>query len=141
MKFLDVLTIGSKILDRVLPDPQQKAAAQLELMKLQQAGEFQELDAQLQRDLAQIEVNRAEAASSDLFRGGWRPAVGWICAFGLGYQMLLRPLLGWTAMNLWGWNEPPSLELDTLLTLLFGLLGLGAYRTVERIKGVTAPGR
>ena len=49
--------------------------------------------------------------------------------------MIVRPLFGWAATNWLGWNAPPALELDTLLTLLFGLLGLGAYRTVEKVKG------
>ena len=125
-----------KIIDKLIPDPQAKAAAQLEAMKLAQAGEFKDIDAQLQRDLAQIGVNQAEAQSPDLFRSGWRPFVGWTCGGGLFYQILLRPLLGWAAQNLWQWMPPPSLEMDTLLTLLFGLLGLGAYRTAEKIKGV-----
>lgn len=124
-----------KIIDKLIPDPQAKAAAQLEAMKLAQAGEFKEIDAQLQRDLAQIQVNQTEAASPDFFRSGWRPFVGWTCGGGLFYQIMLRPLLGWAAQNLWQWMPPPSLEMDTLLTLLFGMLGLGAYRTAEKIKG------
>jgi hypothetical protein len=49
--------------------------------------------------------------------------------------VLARPILGWLAMNLWKWDMPPGLEMDTLMTLLFGMLGLGAYRTAERIRG------
>lgn len=138
MNVLDIL-VGpvTKILDKVIPDPQAKAQAQLEMLRLNQAGEFKELDSQLQRDLAQVEINKIEAGSDSFFKSGWRPAVGWTCAGGLAYQILIRPLIGWTCANLWGWTAPPSLEMDTLLTLLFSMLGLGAYRTAEKIKGAT----
>jgi hypothetical protein len=138
MNVLDIL-VGpvTKILDKVIPDPQAKAQAQLEMLRLNQAGEFKEIDSQLQRDLAQVEINKIEAGSDSFFKSGWRPAVGWTCAGGLAYQILIRPLIGWTCANLWGWTAPPSLEMDTLLTLLFSMLGLGAYRTAEKIKGAT----
>lgn len=135
MNVLDILTIGSKILDRVLPDPAQKAAATLEMFKAQQAGEFKELDNELQRDLAQIAVNQAEAQSPDFFRGGWRPAVGWCCVLGLVYTFLAQPLLVW-ASGIWHSPAPPALDMGTLLTLLAGMLGLGTLRTAEKVKGV-----
>ena len=128
------LEVGLKLLEKLIPDPQAKAQAQLELLKLEQAGEFKELDLDMQGRLAQADINKAEANSGDAFRAGWRPLVGYICALGLGYQLLARPLLEWLSMSL-GWAIPPPLETDTLLTLLFGMLGLGAYRTVEKVKG------
>lgn len=133
--FSPLIELGAKIIDKVIPDPQAKAQAQLELIRLQQQGELAELNAQVQLAMGQQKINEVEAASDGVFKGGWRPATGWICAAGLGYQMFLRPLLGWAAVNLWGWDSPPPLEMDTLLTLLFGMLGLGAYRTVEKVKG------
>lgn len=123
------------IIDKIIPDPQAKAAAQLEAMKLAQAGEFKEIDAQLQRDIAQIEVNKLEAQSPDLFRGGWRPAVGWVCVIGLLYTYLGRPLLAW-ASGIWAVPAPPALDLGDLLILLGGMLGLGTLRTAEKVKGV-----
>ena len=129
-----LIDAGLKVLDRVLPDPTQKAAAQLELLKLQQAGEFKALEADLQLALAQTEVNKVEAASPDLFKSGWRPGAGWICVLGLAYQFLAQPLAAWaSAIN--GWPVPPVLQLGDLYGLLFGMLGLGAYRSVERVKG------
>ena len=129
-----LIDAGLKVLDRVLPDPTQKAAAQLELLKLQQAGEFKQLEADLQLALAQTEINKVEAASPDLFKSGWRPGAGWICVLGLAYQFLAQPLAAWaSAIN--GWPAPPVLELGDLYGLLFGMLGLGAYRSVERVKG------
>ena len=129
-----LLDAGLKVLDRVLPDPAQKAAAQLELLKLQQAGEFRVLEADLQLALAQTEINKVEAAAPDAFRGGWRPAAGWVCVAGLAYQFLFQPLAAWSS-GIQGWLAPPVLQLGDLYGLLFGMLGLGAYRSVERVKG------
>lgn len=130
-----LIPILGNLLDKVLPDPAVAAEAKLKAMELAQSGELAQLDAQTRLALAQIEVNKEEAKSESLFKSGWRPAAGWACVGGLTYQILVRPILGWVAQNLWGWSLPPSLEMDTLGTLLFGLLGLGAYRTAEKIKG------
>jgi hypothetical protein len=47
---------------------------------------------------------------------------------------MFRPIVGWVMSNWLHWTAPPSLEMETLLTLLFGMLGLGAYRTYERVR-------
>jgi hypothetical protein len=131
VNILDILKIGSTILDRVIPDPQARAAAQLEMFKAQQAGEFKELDNDLQLALAQNETNKIEASSDMFFKSGWRPFVGWVCGTGLAYQFLIRPLL----VGITG-HEYPELDMGTLITLLGGLLGLGSLRTFEKAKGV-----
>lgn len=130
-----LLELGSRLIDRIFPDETARDAAKLELLKQQQEGAFKELEADMRLAMGQLEVNKAEAESPDWFRGGWRPAVGWVCAAGLGYQFLLRPLLTFSlALN--GENIPlPGLEMETLMTLLFGMLGLGAYRTAEKLRG------
>lgn len=123
------------VIDKVLPDPQQAAEAKLRALELGQRGELAQLDADVRLALGQMEINKAEA-TTDLFRGGWRPATGWLCAAGLTYQFLLQPLLPWFAA-LAGATVPPLPEIDneTLLILLTGMLGLGGLRTVERVKG------
>jgi hypothetical protein len=130
------LSIGDKLIDRLWQDPAKKQEAQLELLKLAQTGELAQLTADTDLAKAQIGVNAVEAASENLFKSGWRPAVGWVCVSALGYQMFLRPLLGWATANLLHWTAaPPSLELDSLMTVLFGILGLGAYRSFDLVKG------
>ena len=136
MNFLDFLPTIAKIIDKLIPDPQAKAQAQLDLLKLQQAGEFKELDAELALKLEQIKVNALEAQSPDLFRGGWRPFVGWVCGTGLAVQFLVAPLATWSAALYGHAVAFPSLDMGTLMTLLGGLLGLGTLRTTEKIKGV-----
>lgn len=136
MGILDFLPVIGKVLDRVIPDPAAKAQAQLDLIKLQQAGEFKELDAQLQVTLEQIKVNAIEAQSSDFFRGGWRPFVGWVCGVGLAVQFLIAPIATWVAALMGHALAFPPLDMGTLMTLLAGMLGLGTLRTAEKVKGV-----
>lgn len=124
----------AQILDKVLPDPQAAADAKLKMMEMAQRGDLAQLQADTALAQGQIDTNKVEAASDSLFKSGWRPAAGWVCVSGLAYQNLLSPLLGWAAQNLWRWSAPPTLEMDTLMTLLIGLLGLGAFRTYEKVR-------
>ena len=123
------------VLEKVLPDPQAAADAKVKLLELAQKGELAVLDAETKLALGQIEVNKTEAGT-DMFRGGWRPATGWACVFGLVYQFLVQPLLPWLVTVLGGSVPPlPPIDNETLMVLLTGMLGLGGLRTFERIKG------
>lgn len=125
-----------KIIDKIIPDPQAKAVALLELEKLRQSGELAQLNADLQQALAQSDVNKAEAASASVFVSGWRPFVGWMCGCGLGFQIVVAPLAEWAA-NLAGHPVAfPPLDTSVLGTMLMGMLGLGGMRTYEKISGV-----
>lgn len=125
-----------QIIDKVVPDPAAKAQAQLAVLTLNQQGQLQSEADQLQLALAQASVDNTEAASDSLFRAGWRPFVGWICASGLLYAFLLAPLLGWLA-SIRHLPAPPTLDMSTLIPLLGSLLGLGAMRTYEKVTGTT----
>lgn len=125
-----LLNIGSQLIDRLWPDPQKAAEAKLELYKLQSSGELQTM-------LAQMEINKVEAANPSLFVAGWRPCIGWVCATALFYQYLLRPLVIGFAPS-FGITPPPFPGLDeNLWQLMMGMLGLGGLRTFEKIQGVT----
>ena len=125
-----VLSLGGKIIDRMFPDPAAKAAAELELLKLTQAGDLQTV-------LAQLEINAKEAAHPSVFVSGGRPFVMWVCGLGLAYATLLQPLLVWLA-SVKGWPSPPDVDADLLMYVLGGLLGLGGLRSVEKVKGVAS---
>lgn len=126
------------ILDKVIPDPEARAKAQLDLLRLQQEGQFKELDVQLQVNLAQAEINKIEAASQSGYQAGWRPLAGYVCVAGMGYEFLLRPLLPW-ALSVYGADAPPLPSLDgVLFELVFGMLGLGTLRTADRWKRMNA---
>ena len=130
-----VIPAITQVLDKVIPDPQAAADAKLRVMELAQKGELAVLDADLRLALGQIEANKAEA-TTDMFRGGWRPAVGWICVAGLAYQFILQPVLPWV-VALFGAQVPPlpAIDNESLMVLLTGMLGLGGLRTFERVKG------
>jgi|TARA_B110000967_G_C18588937_1_gene413448 hypothetical protein len=121
----------SGILDKVIPDSDMKAKLAHEIATMSDTHAQQAL-------LAQLEINKAEAASGSLFKGGWRPAVGWICAIAFGYHFVLQPLLVFV-LTASGVDLPdlPEFDMGTLLTVLGGMLGIGGLRTVEKAKGLT----
>lgn len=131
----DAVAVGLKLIDKWFPSQAEKDKAKLELLQMQQNGEFKYLDAMSKSDDGQVQINVEEAKSDSLFKSGWRPYIGWVCGAGFTYQLVFRPIISWLGTNVWQWQAPPSLEVETLTTLTFGLLGLGAYRTIEKIKG------
>lgn len=86
--------------------------------------------------MGQIEVNKVEAAHSSIFVAGWRPAVGWTGAAGLAYASILRPIADWIARIAGYTGELPQLDTTMLMTVLMGILGIGGFRTIEKVKGV-----
>ena len=118
--------VGSKVLDRVLPDPAQQAAAKLELLKLQQNGELAQIT-------GQMEINKVEAASSSLFVSGWRPSIGWVCGAGFAVQFIVGPLAEWGAALAGHPVKFPQMDTGTMMPLLLGMLGLGGLRTAEKL--------
>lgn len=135
MMWQALIPVLGSLLEKVLPDPQAQADAKLKLLELAQQGELAVLDAETKMALGQMEINKAEAGT-DMFRGGWRPATGWACVFGLVYQFLLQPLVPWVVTVMGGSVPPlPPIDNETLMVLLTGMLGLGGLRTFERIKG------
>ena len=119
------------LLDKFIPDADQKAKLAHEIATMG------EKHAQ-QLSLAQIEVNKAEASSGSFFKGGWRPFVGWVCAVAFAYHFVIQPLL--IFIFSYAGIEPPDLpefEMNTLFTVLGGLLGIGGLRTYEKQKQLT----
>jgi hypothetical protein len=126
-----LLDIGGKVLDRVLPDPAQQAAAKLELLKLQQNGELAQL-------AGQMDINKLEATNPSIFVSGWRPAIGWICGAGFAVQFVVGPLAEWGSALYGHPVKFPQMDTGTMMPLLLGMLGLGGMRTAEKIQGVAA---
>jgi hypothetical protein len=137
--------MGKGIINRIFPDPAQAAAAQLELLKMQQNGDLAQLAADTDLAKLQIQVNIEEAKHANIFVSGWRPAVGWCCAAAFAYSYVLLPFLQFVVFT-FGTAEmaaqlklAPALELSEMVPVLFGMLGLSGLRTAERIKGVVPP--
>lgn len=129
---IQLLGMVLPILERILPDEKTKEEAKLKALEMAQNGELAQLEASVKLALGQVEINKIEAAQ-DNFRGGWRPFCGWICGFGLAYTFLGQPILAWASAT-HGWSIPPTIDVDQLMVLLGGMLGLGGLRTYERIK-------
>lgn len=130
-----LIPVIGTLLDKVLPDPKMAAEAKFKIIEMAQKGELANLEADVKLAIAQTEVNKVEA-STDTFRGGWRPFIGWICGLGLGIQFIISPLFTWVSLLL-GYNVIfPILDSEVLMTLLFGMLGLGTLRTTEKLKRI-----
>jgi hypothetical protein len=98
--------------------------------------ELAKLDAQLAQ--GQIDVNKVEAASTSLFVSGWRPALGWVGAIALAYKYILYPFMCWVLLYYPDAHLPPASNAGELYPLIMGMLGLGGFRTYEKVKGVAA---
>ena len=102
-------------------------------MDIREAIKGKELDPQKLIEL-QSEINKVEAQHRSIFVSGWRPFTGWICAVALLYNFVLRDLAIWA----FGIEQvPPALQMEHLMTVLFGMLGLGGMRSMEKIKDKT----
>jgi hypothetical protein len=132
MSALDFFTPIAAIINKFVPDKAQAAIATQNLQASLQAGELQEQLEQLTSiTTAQSDVDKVEAASSNWFVAGWRPAIGWVCGLAFAFEFLLRPLLQW-GLAIAGHAVPlPSLD-STLTQLTYAMLGMGAMRTIEK---------
>lgn len=84
----------------------------------------------LKPSLAQIALNKVEAAHRSVFVAGWRPFIGWVCGFGLLNTFLLNPWIQWVTGK-----SGPELPRDVMLELVLAMLGFGIMRTAEKMKG------
>ena len=82
---------------------------------------------------AQIEVNKVEAGSTNLFVSGWRPFVGWTCGVALCYHFVLQPFLAFLLYSFGQQIALPTFDMTTLTTVLMGMLGLGGLRSYEKV--------
>lgn len=128
--------VVGQIISRVWPDPAQKAQITLEIERMQQAGEFKLIDAELERGRQQTEINKAEAQSVDRFVAGWRPFIGWVCGSALAWHYIGRPVADWVLMLAGNTTPIPAVDIGDLIVILLGMLGLGGLRTAEKVKGV-----
>lgn len=88
-----------------------------------------------QSEMVQAEINKIEAGHRTLFVAGWRPFIGWVCGVGFAYSFVLRDLMLWVFSSSTVVETLPALDNDTLMTLLYAVLGLGSLRTYEKITG------
>ena len=111
------------LLDKVVPDKDQREKLAHEIATLAEKQAHSQI-------IAQMEVNKQEAAHKSLFVAGWRPSVGWVCCLAMAFNYIGFPLLSAAGI------ETTTLELDTMLPVLLGMLGLGGMRSYEKSAGV-----
>jgi len=125
-----VFDFGTKVIDRLFPDPDKKQEAKLKLFELQQNGELAQLAAETDLLKGQLAINVEEAKSSSLFVSGWRPALAWGCLAVVLINSLMQ-----IAMHIYGSVIPPLVDVDTMdmiKELLFVLVGA---RSIDKFKG------
>ena len=121
--------LGKGIIDRLFPDPEKKAAAELELLKMTQDGDLKQI-------MGQLEINAREAQHASIFVAGWRPFFGWAGGAGFVYATIAQPILVWIG-SAKDWPTPPDINIDLLWVVVTGILGLGTLRSVEKSKGIS----
>lgn len=134
----EVLSIGNKLIDRLWPDPAQRDQAKIQLLQLQQTGELATLTATTDLAKAQAAINQQEAASGNLFIAGGRPFIIWVCGSAFALNYLVEPITSWVLIISGHPMVLPKLDISEMMPVLLGLLGLGGYRTYEKINGVNS---
>ena len=115
------------LLDKFIEDKDQKAML---------AHKIATMSEEHHQDLmkAQIEVNKVEAASSNLFVSGWRPFIGWTCGLGMFGNFITIPFSNFVLALISMDIVIPLVPLETMMPVLMGMLGLGAMRSFEKTR-------
>ena len=114
--------------DKIFTSDQERLEAKNVLEKLRQ-----------QPHLLQAEMCKLEAQHKSILVAGWRPFIGWVCGFGLAFSFLINPIIQWGSCTFAesGCIAGPEMPLESMITLIMALLGLGGLRTFEKLKGIT----
>jgi hypothetical protein len=124
-----IFELGKSLIERFVPDPEAKRAAELEMFRLAADGELKQV-------IAQLEINAREAQHQSIFVAGWRPFFGWCGGVGFAYATIIQPMMVWYGSTR-GWPTPPEVNLDLLWVVVTGMLGIGGLRTFEKVQKVT----
>lgn len=121
-----IADLGKTLIDKLIPDPQAKAAATEKLLEMQQNGDLAVI-------AGQVDINKIEAANPNVFIAGWRPALGWVCVLSLFEALVLGPTITGICAIMKHPVAWPVIDVTLLTTTLIGMLGLGGMRTVEKL--------
>ena len=120
-----IIGVAGKVLDKFVEDKDLKRKLESELKSQI-----------ISLDLAQAQTNLEQAKHSSVFIAGARPAIMWICAFGLGWQFVFQPIAVWGIAVSGADLVLPVIQTEGLMSLTLALLGLGSMRTAEKWKGI-----
>lgn len=118
-------TVG-KVADDLITSDDERAKAELDAYK-----------AESDRMGGQVEINKIEAASSNVWVSGARPFIMWVCGVAFAYATVLEPLLRFGSKVWFGYaGDFPIIDTNLTMQVLFGILGLGVMRSYEKKIGV-----
>jgi len=121
---------ATKLLDKFIEDKDQKNALAHEIATMAEKHAVKIAQ-------GQMEINKTEAAHKSLFVAGWRPFIGWTCGVAMLSNFLLIPMANFILDLAGSKNVVPLIELETMMPVLMGMLGLGAMRSYEKVKNVS----
>jgi len=122
------LGIGDKLIGHFFPDKAQQDQAKLQLLQLAQQGDLTQI-------IGQMEINKVEAANPNMFVAGWRPFIGWVGGFSLAFNFVIGPMVAQGSQFTRHAITYTPIDLTTMMPIILGMLGLGAYRTYEKVTG------
>lgn len=119
------LLIGpiAELLGKVIPDKDKAAALAAEIATLAEKQAHEQI-------IAQIDVNKTEAASANWFVASWRPGAGWVCVLAMANNFIVVPYASAFGLQL------APLDLEYMMPVLLGMLGLGGMRSYDKRNGV-----
>lgn len=132
IQWLALVPVVEKLISSFFPDPIKRDEVLGQVVSMLTA-----------MDQGQLELNKINAQDSRFFHSGWRPFIGWICAFGILYEVVLVPLTLWlmNVLQVMGWMTVPIPGLpalgETFWALVASMLGMAGFRTYEKMKGIT----
>lgn len=137
----EVADLAKDVIDRVVPNPIEKAQAQFALKQLQDGAEARLLAAQTQLSQMQADIDKAEAANPSTFVAGWRPFAGWVSGFSLAYVAIVDPIGRFIAeVGFHYTGNFPVIDTTITMQVLLGMLGLAAARSYDKKQGTDTTG-
>lgn len=126
-----ILPTVTNVIGRFLPEDKEKRAAAEREIEKQLATHLAQID------IAQLEINKQEAAHRNIFVAGWRPFIGWSCGFAMAYAYIIQPITVFILAQTGNLVDLPTLDLSEMMPVLLGMLGLGGLRSFEKYKKVS----
>ena len=126
-----ILPAVTDVIGRFLPEDKEARAKAERQLEQQLATHLAKID------LAQLDINKTEAAHRSIWVSGWRPFIGWSCGVALAWSYVVTPILTFILAQTGYLVELPSMNLGEMMPVLMGMLGLGGLRTFEKFKKVS----
>jgi hypothetical protein len=119
-------TVGN-VADDLFTSDEERAKAELDAYK-----------AESERMGGQVEINKIEAANSNVWVSGARPFIMWVCGAAFAYATVVEPVLRFAAKVWFGYaGDFPVIDTDLTMQVLFGILGLGVMRSFDKKAGTS----